>query len=240
MPDKKNILVICGTSVGQLYLGVLLNRFWYSPVLARTVDDGVLLARKTPFSLILVDGDGPHEELRIALDLMKTEPSFKGRPLVVVMTDDDSARSEALISRGCSAVFTKPLDLAIVYGVLARLSGQPRNAPRVSIKTRVEIAEKVPEKFLMSVNISEGGIYLRTAAPPQEGTILHIRFTLPHDNELTEAAGEVIRTLPLGPEFEEEPGMALRFIDVPRNTLLRIRNFVQWEMTRDLEWKSTI
>jgi Tfp pilus assembly protein PilZ len=88
--------------------------------------------------------------------------------------------------------------------------------------------------------MSEGGMYLRTLQPLPGGTLIHIKFALPHDTETIQLSAEVVRTLPLGRQFECEPGMGLHFVDVPEDTLLKIRNFIQWELTGDLEWNSNI
>lgn len=240
MSEKKQVLIICHTAAGQMYLGILLNRIWYSPMLARTVEEGLRFAQTIPFSLILFDGDASDLELRSAIAHLRNDPAVKDLPLVVFMTSESPVTSESLLSLGCSAVLTKPLDLAMVYGVLARLSGQPRTTPRVSVKMRVEIEEGTPEKVLTSVNLSEGGLYLRTLSPLPEGTVLHIKFTLPHDTVPIELTAVVVRTLQLGTQLEAEPGMGLRFLDIPENITLRIRNFVQWEMMGDLEWKAGI
>jgi uncharacterized protein (TIGR02266 family) len=240
MSEKKQVLIICQTAAGQMYLGVLLNRIWYSPILARTPEEGVRLAQKNRFALILYDGDVADTFLRSSITLLRKEPLLREQPLIVFITSGNPALNESLLSQGCSAVLTKPLDLAIVYGVLARLSGQPRSTPRIPLKIRVEIEEGLPEKFLTSVNISEGGIFLRTAEPLAEGTELHIKFTLPHDTEQIALPARVVRTFALGTQLDVEPGMGLQYIDIPEVTLMRIRNFVQWEMTGDLEWKSNI
>ncbi len=249
MSEKKDVLIVCHTAAGQMYLGILLNRIWYSPILARTPEEGILLARKITFSLILLDGDMAVTELDTAISLLRTDTSLKDLPLVVFMTDDHTGMNKSLLARGCAAVLTKPLDLAIMYEVLARLSGQRRATPRIPVKMRVEISEGKPEKVLASVNMSEGGLYLRTLQPLPEGTRLHIKFTLPHDTEAIELSAEtesiklsaeVVRSLPLGTKFEAEPGMGIRFVDIPKDVQLRIRNFVQWEMTGDLEWKPNI
>jgi uncharacterized protein (TIGR02266 family) len=240
MPEKKQVLIICRSAAGQMYLGVLLNRIWYTPILARTPEEGIRLAQKNSFSLILVDSDMDDSELKRTVSLLTSSPALKDLSLVVFVTDDDPERSNALLAQGCSAVLTKPLDLAMVYGVLARLSGQQRSTPRIPLKIHVEIEEEVPERTLTSVNISEGGLYLRTLAPLPENTVCHVRFTLPHDTTMIKLATKVVRTLPLGTQFEVEPGMALRFIDISQDILLKIRNFVQWDMIGDLEWKSGI
>ena len=240
MSEKKQVLIICRTAAGQMYLGVLLNRIWYSPVLAKTPKEALNLAQSTPFAMILYDGDFATTELEPAVTLLKTDPLVKNIPLVVFMTNDSPSTTEALLSLGCSAILTKPLDLAMVYGILARLSGQPRITPRIPVKLRVEIQEGMPEKALTCINLSEGGMYLRTLSPLPEGKILHVKFTLPHDSVPIEVSAEVVRTLSLGAQFAAEPGMGLHFIDMPDDTLLRIRNYVQWEMLGDLDWKSTI
>jgi len=240
MSAKKSVLIICHTAAGQMYLGVLMNRIWYSPILARNAEEGIRMTRQTTFSLVLFDGDVPQDELNRAISLLRTDLAIREVPLVIFMTNNNPELSRSLLSQGCTAILTKPLDLAIVYGVLARLSGQPRSTPRVPVKMQVEIEEEVPEKVLTCINISEGGLYLRTLEPLPGGTILHISFTLPLDSAAIKISAEVVRTSPLGSQFEAEPGMGLRYIDIPDDTVLRIRNFVQWEMIGDLEWKSNI
>ncbi len=240
MSEKKHVLIVCYTAAGQMYLGVLLNRLWYSPVLAKTPEEGIRIARATNLSLILFDADIAQGELKTSISLLRTDPAVMKIPLVVFMTEANADTSQRLLSQGCTAILTKPLDLAIVHGVLGRLSGQPRSTFRVPIKMRVEIEEGIPEKYLICINISEGGLYLRTVDPHPHGTILHVKFTLPHDSEPIKLAAEVVRSLHLGTQLETEPGMGLRFLDISDNTLNRIRNFVQWEMMGDLEWKSNI
>lgn len=240
MSEKKQVLIICHTAAGQMYLGVLLNRIWYSPTLARTAAEGLRLAQGKSFSLILLDGGVAEHELKTAITLLKTDPTLQNTHLVVFMNNDNPERNQNLLAQGCSAVLTKPLDLAIVYGVLARLSGQPRATPRIPVRMRVEIEEGTPERELTCVNISEGGLYLRTLAPLSEGTLLHVKFTLPHDTAAIAIHAEVIRTFPLDTLLKEEPGMGLRFVDIREDALLRIRNFIQWELTGDLEWNSNI
>lgn len=240
MSDKKQVLIICRTAAGQMYLGVLLNRIWYSPVLVKSAEEGVDLARQAPFSLVLLDGDALSHELQAAITTLRTEPAVRDLPLVLFLTNDDPETNRALLAQGCAAILTKPLDLAIVYGVLGRLSGQPRSAPRVPIKMQVVIKETVAEKKLTCTNISEGGLYLRTASPLADGAVMHITFTLPHDSEPMELAAVVVRSLPLGSQLETEPGMGLRFQDITPDQQARIRNYVQWAMMGDLEWDAGI
>jgi len=238
MSDKKQVLIICHSAAGRMCLGVLLSRIWFTPMLARTTDEAIRLARKNSFSLVLFDGDVAEPGLDTAITLLKADQELKDQPLVIFMTADNPEKSQSLLSRGCAAVLAKPLDFSIMYGVLARLCGQPRSTSRIAVKMTVEIAEGIPERTLTCVNLSEGGLYLRTLRPLQKGQLLHIKFTLPHDVASLELPAEVVRTSLLGTQFEAEPGMGLRFIDIPEEALLKIRKFIQWEMTGDLELKS--
>jgi CheY-like chemotaxis protein len=240
MSGKLNVLVICQTAAGQMYLGVLLKRIWYKSILAKTVEEGIHYAGENPFSLIVFDADMPDQDRESAVSLLRSDPSVKDLPLVVFLTSEKGKSSESLLARGCAAVITKPLDMALVYNVLARLSGQERQAPRVPTRIRVEIEEKTPEKYLTCINISEGGMYLRTIDPLPEKGILHQKFILPRDTSEIEATAEVIRTESLGIQIETEPGMALRFTEISEEDRLRIRNYIQWELTGDLDWKATI
>jgi uncharacterized protein (TIGR02266 family) len=240
MSEKMNVLVICQTAAGQMYLGVLLKRIWYKSILAKTVEEGIHYAGENPFSLIVFDADMPDQDRESAVSLLRSDPSVKDLPLVVFLTSEKGQSSESLLARGCSAVITKPLDMALVYNVLARLSGQERQAPRVPTRIRVEIKEKIPEKYLTCINISEGGMYLRTIDPLPEKGSLHLKLILPRDTVEIEATAEVIRTEALGIQIEIEPGMALRFTEISGENRIRIRNYVQWELTGDLDWQAAI
>jgi uncharacterized protein (TIGR02266 family) len=240
MTEKKNILIICRSAAGQMYLGVLLGRFWYTPLLTRTTEEGIRLTQTKNFSLVVLDGDLPDQERKMALSLLRSHAAVRDLPLIVFITTENAAENETLLAEGCSAVITKPVDLAMLYGTISRLTGLQRDAPRIPVKFRVVIEEGTPEKELNCINLSEGGLYLRTHEPMPEKTVLHLSFSLPRSTETLSMAGEVVRTALLSVEMEAEPGMGLRFVGLPDEVLLQLRNFVQWEMIGDLEWEATI
>ena len=237
MYEKKKILVICQSAVGQMYFGVLLNRIGYMPVFSRTAGESLWLARENVLSLIVFDGNLDDRDRSAAVSLLRSENSVKLLPLVVILASEDEKLYDLLINEGCAAVVSKPLDVTLVYGILGRLSGEPRQTPRIPVSMRVEIEEQIPDRFLTSVNMSETGIYLRTHKPVPENTLLHISFTLPHDFDRIEVLVEVVRKIPLGVQFDAEPGIGLRFVEIPEYTKNKIKNFVKWTLTNDLEWE---
>jgi uncharacterized protein (TIGR02266 family) len=241
MNEKKKVLVICRSSVGQMYLGVVLNRIWYTPVLAKTVGEGLLLARENECTMVLFDADLPDDERIAAAAAMRAAPALAEIPRVALLTTGIYTLPESLLPEGWAAIVSKPIaDIAQLYDILRRLSEEPRMTPRVPARMRVEIEELVPQRYLTAVNISEGGIYLRTHAPLSENTLLHLSFTLPFDADSIQVAGTVVRAARLSAHLETEPGMGLRFIDLAEDTRSRIRNFVQWSLIGDLEWESAL
>src|SRR4030067_1745971 len=88
MSEQKNVLVICQTAAGQMYLGVLLKRIWYKSILAKTVEEGIPYAGDNPFSLIVFDADMPDRDRDPAISLLRSEPSVKDIPLVVFLTSE--------------------------------------------------------------------------------------------------------------------------------------------------------
>jgi uncharacterized protein (TIGR02266 family) len=187
-----------------------------------------------------MDGDVVDSDLKKALLLLKERSSTKNIPLMLFMTRQSGEMNKRLLADGCAAILTKPIDLSLVYGVLRKFTEEPRSSPRISTKFLVIIREETPAKELVCINLSEGGMYLRTLNPLDEESLIHIKFTLPHDTTPLDLAAEVVRTAPLADLIEVEPGMGLRFINVTDSVASRLRNFIQWEMIGDLSWEPLV
>ncbi|MDH4162824.1 MAG: PilZ domain-containing protein [Nitrospirota bacterium] len=233
---KPEVLVICPTAAGRMYLGVLLGRIWYQPLLARTVDEAIHHANRSRFAVQILDGDLPLETFKSAIAVIKTHPLTKTIPLVVFASTTAAPPAETLRALGCECVLPKPVDFSLTYATLARLSGQTRHQARVSLHLEVTLEEQLPEAMLICTNISEGGMFLRTPSPPAAGSVLRIRFTLPQDNQLIKAAATVVHRMQLGTTMEKEPGVGLRFSSLAEQDLARIRLFVQRQILGDLRW----
>ena len=240
MDTKKKVLVICSSASGRLSLGVLLNRVWYEPILTKTVFEAMRLLEQEPVSLVMLDGDTPESDRTNAISLLKKVTATRGIPLIIILSAVDETLSARLLSEGCAAVITKPVDISLAYGILGSLSGGERKSPRAPARIRVKIEEQTPAPALFSINISEGGMYLRTADLLPEDTVLHLSFSLPHDQEEISVAGKVVRKTPLGIKLEEEPGIGINFVNVSEDARNRIRNFVTWALSSDIEWETNI
>ena len=95
------------------------------------------------------------------------------------------------------------------------MSGENRRAPRVAIGLGVRIAYGSTSEFIdrHTVNISQGGIFVRTRDPQPPGTPVHLDISLQGGARVIRGTGVVVWTgAPSGPgEPRREPGMGIRF-----------------------------
>lgn len=69
------------------------------------------------------------------------------------------------------------------------------------------------EDFLAeySLNISPGGVFIRTDHPQPEGSVIYLQFSLHDGSRLIEGMGRVVRVNPPG-DPEKLPGMGVEFV----------------------------
>jgi uncharacterized protein (TIGR02266 family) len=223
-----------------MYLGVLMKRMWHFPIVASTAAEGRRISESNQIDLVLLDGSPPGRDVLSTVRLLRTAHLIGDIPLVVLLAGKNEPLSQSLLEEGCASVLTKPIDFSLAYGLLNRIMDQFRTTPRIPLKVRVRIGEGTNEKSVTSVDISEGGIYLRTLDPPPEGTVLHLAFSLPQDEEEIRLPAEVVRTFRMESSVENEPGMGLRFLEVPDPVRMKLRYYIQWEMMGDLDWETEL
>ena len=87
-----------------------------------------------------------------------------------------------------------------------------RDEPRVTIDLDVDYHEQGRSSFAFTGDLSAGGLFVRSNAPEQPGTILSIEIRLPNRAAPIRARGEVVW-------FDKDPegkggGMGIRFVDL--------------------------
>ncbi|MFZ5472181.1 MAG: TIGR02266 family protein [Myxococcota bacterium] len=80
------------------------------------------------------------------------------------------------------------------------------------------------EDFLAeySVNISPGGMFIRTTEPREEGSMIYLQFTLKDGSKLIEGLGRVVRVNPPG-DRSREPGMGIEFVNFDEESMALIQ-----------------
>ena len=86
-----------------------------------------------------------------------------------------------------------------------------RRHPRTPLSILVQFRLNTLEDFLSeySVNLSPGGMFIRTSSPHAEGDIVFLQFELKDGSKLIEGMGRVVRVNPPGPDA----GLGIEFLN---------------------------
>src|SRR5947209_4290275 len=72
-----------------------------------------------------------------------------------------------------------------------------------------------------SVDLSPGGIFIRTDAPPDLGTVVHLQFSLKDGSRLIEGLGKVVRIRTAAEGVQ--PGMGIEFTQFDDESLALVQ-----------------
>ena len=99
-----------------------------------------------------------------------------------------------------------------------------RKHPRTPLSLLVQFRFNTFEDFLAdySVNISPGGMFIRTDEPQEEGSIIYLQFTLKDGSRLIEGMGKVVRCNPPG-ESGRVAGMGIEFLNFDDESMALIQ-----------------
>jgi uncharacterized protein (TIGR02266 family) len=99
-----------------------------------------------------------------------------------------------------------------------------RRHPRTPLHILVQFRFSSFEDFLAeySLNISPGGMFIRTTEPCEEGSIIYLQFSLKDGSRLIEGMGRVVRVNPPPGSPERPPGMGVEFLNFDEESMALI------------------
>lgn len=101
---------------------------------------------------------------------------------------------------------------------------EKRRHPRTPLNVLVQFRFDTFDEFLAeySLNISPGGIFIRTDAPREEGAVIYLQFTLRDGSKLIEGMGRVVRVNPPGGDAKHPVGMGIEFTNFDEESMALI------------------
>ena len=99
---------------------------------------------------------------------------------------------------------------------------------QILIQHRFETMDEFVAKW--SSDISMGGLFLRTEAPREEGSMVYLQFALDNGNKLIEGLGRVVRSQP--PADGRVAGMGIEFVSFDDESLALIEDLVTARVRR--------
>lgn len=116
---------------------------------------------------------------------------------------------------------------AVVPAGSAAEDPESRHSRRFPFEINVDIVSEHNFYAGLSLNISEGGLFIATHVEYPVGTRLEIRLLLPGDEEPTTLKTEVRWVRPHNADADGAAGMGLRFIDLSAPMMTKIAKFAQ-------------
>jgi uncharacterized protein (TIGR02266 family) len=181
-------------------------------------DDSAKLKDRSEEAAAAVDLDAPESAPPTAAKPASASPPGSGLPL----TD----RSETLASQVDLDEPDRPLPpTGPVDGI------EMRQCQRVPVGMTVRMTYRDVEEFAQgyTLNISRGGLFIRTRTPQPVGTLLDFEIRLEEDRLAFRGCGEVVRSIPPAREGERPriPGMGVRFLELDPATRSMVENLIR-------------
>ncbi len=101
-----------------------------------------------------------------------------------------------------------------------------RRHPRVPLASRCWCETDGITLYARLVNVSEGGVFIRTFAPLRLGSPAKVRFVIDGSGREVTAEAEVVWVREAGSEPVPTPGMGLRFVGIGEEQRSLLREFV--------------
>jgi uncharacterized protein (TIGR02266 family) len=108
---------------------------------------------------------------------------------------------------------------------------EKRRHPRTSLSLLVQYRFHTFEDFLAeySIDISVGGMFIRTEQPRPEGSMIYLQFALRDGHKLIEGLGKVVRVNPPGSQV---PGMGVEFVNLDEDSAALISDIVDTKLQK--------
>lgn len=102
-----------------------------------------------------------------------------------------------------------------------------RTVPRTSVHVAIDIYSEHNFWSGLTMNVSEGGVFVATHRMIPSGTTIIVDMTLPTEEEPIVALAEVRWTRPWSSDPDVPPGLGLKFVHLSEDSLAKIRRFAE-------------
>lgn len=232
---QTSILLADDSKTFLMYAGLLIKRLGYHAFLAHDGVEAIKVAKERRPSLIVLDYVMPKLNGSSCLTVIRNDADIKDIPVLIVTSLGDLATRKELEMRGCNGFLTKPLNVGDFYRSIndCLRFGNKRKNIRAALRLKVYVECGDERRELYASTISAEGMFLRTVAPFGKGTAMTVVFSV-DDDDPVQLESKVIYSTPLVTDLQAEPGMGIRFHDVPEDVRCRIEHFTMAELVRDL------
>ncbi len=224
MAQNLKVLAVIDSDVVPQNLSEVFSRDSIALYHARSGAAALILTGNSLYDLLVITE--PVSDLPTA-SILSTLQSFEwasaGTPALVMADDDDVDRLTESLESYPARVLSKSAQKQEIQQAVAELLGVPvRSTSRMMVNVEVKADTSSSLRCFQSANISESGMLLKGSHPIAIGMAVELEFCLPDEAEPVRGVAMVVRHTGNG----EDPGIGLRFVDLNRQEMLRLRRFV--------------
>jgi uncharacterized protein (TIGR02266 family) len=215
--ECKSVLLVDDVNVFLQLECMFLQRKGFKIFTARNGREALRIARQERPDIILLDLILPDISGVECCKQIKSDPDLKSIPIIIVTTSGGEEDRARCIEAGCDGYLTKPIkQMELLERVQKALNFRIRAEKRLPISTPVRYTtEEGSEERGITLNISQGGMFVVTQHPPSSGTKITLDFQLKGIAQPFHLSGEAVWNTQGMPKGAITPGFGLRFTDIP-------------------------
>ncbi len=224
----KNVLIVDPSKTFGHFLRYVLLRLGYNAAHVTGADEGLAVIERSRPSLVTCEA---HMQEMDGMEFCRRirEKKYSPEIPVVIVSIDGTAETKLLArDAGCAEYLTKPVTFGTIHDLMERhLSfSHQRQHLRARMSLKVLVDDGSGEREMRSATMSEGGMYLCTDHPAEQGSKLEMKLLLPGLKSPISLRGEVVYSLKNdSPEIAS--GMGVKFIGMDDGLITILRNYVE-------------
>lgn len=230
MNEQKKVLLADDTKLFLELEKTFLQRTSVDILTAHNGKQALELARQHHPDIAILDLNMPEMDGDECCRAIKQDPDLECTKVLMVTTEGRTQDQERCREAGCDEMLFKPINRAEFLATVEKLLQIPTRNERYQAKIKVEYGANAETTLTeYSIDISSGGLYIRTDSPLDEGELLFLRFSLSSDTSEIVCRARVAwnNSPPNLKKLDWPPGMGIQFIDITLDELRTIRNFLE-------------
>lgn len=230
MKETKRILVAVRRRELWDQIAGLLGRSGFEVNRVPSGAGALILVGNLRYDLIIVEAPLPDLDLQEFVAAVRTLDSPCAGSSVLVMARDESVGLSSALSGDRVVILPADTERERLQKSVSQLLGVAlRTAARLLVQIETEMENGTSARVAQTVNLSESGMLLRSAPLAPIGSEVRLTFALPGDPAEIVARAEVVRHT--APELELVRGIGVHFVELPAETVERLRSFVNGRET---------
>ncbi len=239
LPDKKKgYALLVDSYVRDLFAtGMILQRLDYEVYIANSCEDGLRIIDAAIPEIVITELSLEKMSGLELLIHLKHAPATKSVPVIIHTSSQDRKQEEHCRASGCSAFLRKPAEVNELYSTIQLATEHlPRQFIRLRTLLPIMVAGHTSRDAANSVEfvseLSENGIFVRTLDPRPVKSVVQVNMII--HSMAVKVKAMVLYSTTMKPGLFREPGMGMKFVDLPNTNRELIKNFIKGQIMKDI------